>query len=434
MQRDQRVRDNAALNFAAARARANAADFTVVFSLVPGFPGANLRHYDFMIRGLREVERDLRRLGIPFVLLEGGASDTLPAFVRDRGVGMLVTDFNPIRAVLEWKRKLRERLEIPFFEVDAHNVVPAWIFGKKREFAARTLRPKIRAALPRFLEEDAFPDVPPQPLPPPVDWDGVRSRLRVDASVLPTERFVPGESAAHATLAEFLDRKISDYDRLRNEPDSDGQSNLSPYLHFGQISAKRCVLETLRRENASAYAPDAALSPGAEAFLEELVVRRELAENFCLTTERYDSFDAFPAWAKATLDAHRGDPRIYRYDRTQFENARTHDPIWNAAQREMAVSGKMHGYLRMYWAKKILEWSASPEEALETAILLNDRYSLDGRDPNGYAGIAWSIGGLHDRPWFDRPIFGTVRYMAESGVRKRGDIDAYVAKWGGMRG
>jgi deoxyribodipyrimidine photo-lyase len=163
-----------------------------------------------------------------------------------------------------------------------------------------------------------------------------------------------------------------------------------------------------------------------ESFLEELIVRRELSDNFCSHTPDYDSFSCFPSWARETLDRHRHDPRQYLYGPEQFEGAATHDPLWNAAQSEMVRTGKMHGYLRMYWAKKILEWSASPEEALETAILLNDRYELDGRDPNGYAGIAWSIGGVHDRPWPERPVYGKIRSMTFQGCRKKFDVDAYV--------
>ena len=167
----------------------------------------------------------------------------------------------------------------------------------------------------------------------------------------------------------------------------------------------------------------------ASAFLEELIVRRELSDNFCFYNKNYDTVEGFPEWARKALDKERTTKREYLYTKEEFEQAKTHDELWNAAQMEMLVTSKMHGYMRMYWAKKILEWTESPEEALEVAIYLNDKYSLDGRDPNGYAGIAWSIGGVHDRSWFSRPVYGTVRYMARSGCDKRFDTKAYIAKW-----
>jgi deoxyribodipyrimidine photo-lyase len=194
-------------------------------------------------------------------------------------------------------------------------------------------------------------------------------------------------------------------------------SHLSPYLHFGQLSAQRVALE------AQGYDADI---PAQEAFLEQLVVRRELSDNFCFYEPAYDRFEGLPAWARETLDRHRTDPRPYLYGLEEFEEARTHDPLWNAAQSQMVKTGYMHGYMRMYWAKKILEWTESPEEALRVAIYLNDRYELDGRDPNGYTGIAWCIGGLHDRAWGERPVFGKVRYMSAGGARRKFDAAAYI--------
>ncbi len=197
------------------------------------------------------------------------------------------------------------------------------------------------------------------------------------------------------------------------------QSRLSPYLHFGQLSAQRVALEV--------QAFDADI-PAQEAFLEQLVVRRELSDNFCFHEPAYDRCEGFPAWALKTLEAHRRDPRPYLYALDEFEEARTHDPLWNAAQSQMVASGRMHGYLRMYWAKKILEWTESPEKAMRVAVYLNDRYQLDGRDPNGYAGIAWCIGGVHDRAWGERPVFGKVRYMSAGGARRKFDVAAYLEK------
>lgn len=229
----------------------------------------------------------------------------------------------------------------------------------------------------------------------------------------------PGESAGARTLGLFIKNRLSSYADDRNDPLEEGQSDLSPYLHFGQVSAQKVALGVRR------HAWD---TPSGQTFLEELIVRRELSDNYCLYNPRYDSFEGFPAWAQKGLNAHRQDKRPFLYKRTEFENAATHDPLWNAAQTEMVKRGKMHGYLRMYWAKKILEWSATPEEAQSTAIHLNDRYELDGRDPNGYAGIAWSVGGVHDRPWFNRPVIGPIRWMTANGCKSKFDTEGYIRR------
>ena len=230
----------------------------------------------------------------------------------------------------------------------------------------------------------------------------------------------PGAQAAKLRLQSFLQDGLDDYGVNSNDPTLDRQSQLSPYLHFGQLSAQRTALEVLRRGGPA---------PQTEAFLEELIVRRELADNFCYYNPDYDNPAGFPAWAQQTLAEHLDDVRPYRYTAAEFEQAITHDPIWNAAQRQMVKTGKMHGYMRMYWAKKILEWSANPRQAMETAIYLNDRYELDGRDPNGYAGIAWSIGGVHDRAWGERQIFGKIRFMNDKGLKRKFAIDRYCERY-----
>ena len=237
--------------------------------------------------------------------------------------------------------------------------------------------------------------------PPPVTW------------------LKPGSNAALRRLDYFLEHTLSGYAWRRNDPNQPGQSQLSPYLHFGQLSPQRVAWEVRRLFPSG--------SPDSDAFLEELIVRRELADNYCFYTPDYDQTTAFPSWAQATLKEHLSDPRPASYLFAQLETAATADPLWNAAQNELVQTGKMHGYLRMYWAKKILEWSSQPQEALEAAVLLNDRYSLDGRDPNGYAGIAWSIGGVHDRPWPSRPVFGKVRSMTFGGAKKKFDTAKYIA-------
>ena len=313
-----------------------------------------------------------------------------------------------------------ESISVPFYEVDAHNIVPCWIASPKQEYGAYTFRPKLNALLPEFLSD--FPNLRQHPYKwnnaiSSIDWSSIKDTIDVNESASGLAFIKSGENEADKALRYFINQKLNDYDSQRNDPTKDCQSNLSPYLHFGQISAQRIALEI--QKNGSER-------ESSEAFLEELIIRRELSDNFCYYNSLYDSFDGFPKWAKDTLDQHRDDRREYLYSVSQFENAQTHDELWNAAQLEMVKSGKMHGYMRMYWAKKILEWTKSPEEAIKIAIYLNDRYELDGRDPNGYTGIAWSIGGVHDRAWSERAVFGKVRYMSYNGCKSKFNINRYI--------
>ncbi len=422
MSRDQRMRDNWALLFAQELALERKQPMAVVFCLVPKFLEATIRHYDFMLEGLEEVEKELTKRNIPFFLLPGLPKKEIPAFVKKSGVGAVVSDFEPLKIKRAWKKDVGERMDIPLYEVDARNVVPCWIASPKREYGAYTLRPKIRRALPEYLKD--FPRLKKHPISwkrktGKTRWDEVRRTLKVDHRVSKVNWIQPGEKAAQRTLRNFVEEKLSRYDEIRNDPTLDGTSNLSPYLHFGQLSAQRValkVLESGRRQGSKA------------AFLEELIVRRELSDNFCLYDPNYDNFEGFPDWAKKTLNDHRKDRRPYLYSLEDFENAKTHDELWNAAQRQMAKTGKMHGYMRMYWGKKLLEWTETPEAAMEIAIYLNDRYELDGRETNGYTGIAWCIGGVHDRAWPERPVFGKIRFMSYNGCKSKFDVQAYIQK------
>jgi len=424
MQRDQRATDNWALLHAQELALARRVPLGVAFCLAPRFLGAGGRQYRFMLAGLREVEGELRRRDISFFLLTGDPGRRVPRFVEEAGVGLLVTDFLPLRIVRRWQADVARRVGVPFLQVDAHNIVPCWEASPKLEFAARTIRPKLLARLSAFLVD--FPRLRRHPHPWPgrvtvPDWDAAARTLRPARGVAATAIVPPGARAAARGLRDFVRRRLPRYAVARNDPNQDASSGLSPYLHFGQLAPQRVALAVRRAD-----APRAARA----AFLEELIVRRELSDNFCHFQPHYDEVVGFPAWAQRTLAEHGDDPRPYRYRAAQLERGRTHDPLWNAAQREMVETGRMHGYLRMYWAKKILEWTAHPEEALAIAIHLNDKYQLDGRDPNGYAGIAWSIGGVHDRPWVTRPVFGKIRYMNAAGCRRKFDVAAYIARFG----
>lgn len=423
MSRDQRAEDNWALLFAQEMALDARAPLGVVFALDPSFPGGTRRSFGFLLRGLSETARTLREKGIPFFLLEGDPPKALAAFAAKISPGAVFCDFDPLRVKRSWKMRAAENLPCPLFEVDAHNVVPCWAASEKAEVAAYTLRPKISRHLPLFLTD--FPALERHPVP----WEGEteeagfeQALLRAAPSAVVAEvgDAVPGPEAGKALLREFVEHRLATYATDRNNPNKNGVSGLSPYLHFGQLSPQRVALEAAR-------APVSEES--RKAFLEELIVRRELADNFCLHNDAYDSLDGFPGWARQTLQRHRTDPREALYTAGQMENAETGDPLWNAAQVQMATTGRMHGYLRMYWGKRILAWSVSAEEALAVAITLNDRYELDGRDPNGYAGAAWCIGGVHDRPWPERPVFGSIRTMTASGCRRKFDVEAFVRRY-----
>ncbi len=456
--RDQRVGDNWALLYAQELALASKQPLMAVFCLVPEFLGATLRQYRFMLKGLVEMAKGLQELNIGFVSLTGQPEQEVARFCLEQKAGALVSDFSPLRLNRAWKSDLAARLNNAFYEVDAHNIVPCRFASAKQEYAAYTFRPKVKKLLPDFLTDfpslikhpypatvsghesgtgqgfalrlDSMlgPGSRPQPGGPgsarvkggePFDRLALENSLSVDRTIEEVTAFIPGEKAGKEAMQGFILNRLSAYPDDRNDPTRDGQSNLSPYLHFGQLSAQRLAL---------AVSKSGGPQPAVDAFLEELIVRKELSDNFCFYNDKYDQVEGFPRWARESLDAHRDDKREFLYPLEIFDGAATHDELWNAAQNEMKQNGKMHGYMRMYWAKKILEWTESPEQAMQIAVYLNDRYSLDGRDPNGYSGIAWSIGGVHDRAWFDRPIFGKVRYMSYKGSKAKFNIEKYIEK------
>lgn len=417
MSRDQRVRDNWALIKAVQLAESRQSPAAVVFCLMPDYPNARSEHFRFMLEGLCDVDHELEDLRIPFFMLSGDPVEEMTEFIRQTGAGAVVTDFSPLKFSRKMKNDLAEQIDIPLIEVDAHNIVPCRMASHKQEFAARTIRPKINGLLDQFLVE--FPDVKRQKF----DWKGPIAHIRWDGIIGSYSSggypFEPGIKAADASLREFIVKRLDGYSVNRNDPTLDGQSGLSPYLHFGSLSAQRAALDV--RE---AFRADEDIN----SFLEELIVRRELSENYCFYNPGYDSIEGAHDWAKKTIAEHADDSREYIYGTDEFETAKTHDPLWNAAQKEMVKTGKMHGYMRMYWAKKILEWTPDAQTAFDTALYLNDRYSLDGRDPNGYTGVAWSVCGVHDRAWQKRPVFGKIRYMNYNGCKSKFKVDKYIEK------
>ena len=424
MQQSQRAEHNPALDIAIQEANRLHLPVIVGFGLTDAYPEANLRHYRFMLEGLVDVQARLVKMGIQLVVRVGPPDRV--ALELGQQAALMVCDAGYTRHQRQWRRTVAKEAPCFVVQVEGDVVVPVGVASAKAEYAARTFRPRVKKHIHDFLRLPR----PVKPQKPSLgikihgldlnDIDTVLSKLDLDRSVGPvTGLFKGGTTEANRRLKNFLGQHLDQYDANRNQPQTDDISHMSPYLHFGQISPVRLALAV--RDATSGQASD------RDGYLEELIVRRELAVNFVYYEKDYDRYACLPAWAQKTLAEHTGDPREYEYSQDVLEAGQTHDPYWNAAMREMKHTGFMHNYMRMYWGKKILEWSGSPEKAFVTTLSINNKYFLDGRDPNSYAGVAW-VFGKHDRAWFERPIFGKVRYMAASGLERKCDINAYVEK------
>ncbi|MFA9479657.1 deoxyribodipyrimidine photo-lyase [Phycisphaerales bacterium AB-hyl4] len=425
MQQAQRTVCNHALEYAAQQANALGLPVVVGFGLTDGYPEANARHYRFMLEGLQQVAGTLERRGIAFVLRKGDPADVAIELGHD--AAMIVCDRGYLRVQKQWRDRVADEAGRRVVQVESDVVVPVEVASDKAEYAARTIRPRLRRQLEKYLVK-----LEPTPVKRDAlglkldgvslgDLDGLLDSLDVDRSVPPvSQHFQGGEAAARARLGAFLDERFGDYAAHRNRPETNDVSHMSKYLHFGQISPVQLALRVLERG-------EEARDENVASFIEELIVRRELAMNFVNYTPGYDSYACLPRWAQQTLKKHRGDEREHVYTRKQLEAGATHDAYWNAAMKEMRETGYMHNYMRMYWGKKILQWSNTPEHAYRVALALNNRWFLDGRDANSFANVAW-VFGLHDRPWAERPVFGTVRYMAATGLERKCDIQGYVRK------
>jgi len=435
MSREVRVDDNWALLYAQQLAIENKKALVVIFNLVPKFLEAAIRGFDWILQSAKEVETKLMNYNIPMKLLIGLPANTIPLFCQEYNVSAMIADHNPLRVTRQWKIDVSKKLKtmsIPLFQVDAHNVVPVWVTSPKLEYAARTIRPKIHQQLSHYLTE--FPAVikqEPPNLPQSLrdinnnrnDWQKAYDSLEVDRTITLPSLFKPGEQAGKEMLSSFLNHRIIHYDEHRNDPNKKALSDLSPYFHFGNLAPQRAILEA--KKHSRRY------SKSVEVFVEEALVRRELSDNYCYYNNNYDNLRGAPDWAQKTLNDHRNDHRDFLYTLGELEAGVTHDDLWNAAQLQMVRDGKMHGYIRMYWAKKILEWTESPEQALEFSIYLNDRFSIDGRDSNGYVGCGWAICGIHDQGWAERNIFGKIRYMNYEGCKRKFDVNGYVRQFPG---
>jgi len=423
MQQSQRAEHNPALEHAARRANQHGKPLLVGFGLMDDYPEANARHYRFMLEGLAEVASALERRGIHFTLRRG-APDAV-AIELARKALLVVCDRGYLRHQKTWRRAVADEAGCRVEQVEADAVVPVDTASDKREHAARTLRPKLHRHLEEYLTDLDTTAVEHKATRLSIrgedlsDLDALLDRLKVDRSVAPVDQFRGGTGEAKRIFRRFLDRRFSSYQANRNQPQTDDVSHMSKYLHFGQISPVWLALQV-----ANAVPK---FNENRDAFIEELVVRRELAINFCEFEPDYDSYSCLPQWAQTTLAEHRDDTRPHHYTRAQLEAADTHDPYWNAAMRQMVHTGYMHNYMRMYWGKKILEWTNTPEYAFRVSLELNNKYLLDGRDPNSFAGVAW-IFGNHDRGWTEREVFGKVRYMNAAGLERKCDIRGYVEK------
>ncbi len=420
MQRAQRAEYNHALEYAVEKA--NEADKTLVvfFGITDEFEDANLRHYRFMLEGLKETKEELEDKGITLVIRHEHPREGVKKLAYE--ASLLIVDKAYLDFLREWRESVAEEVDIPLIEVETDVVVPVEEASTKEEYAARTIRPKINDVLSDYMKKVQERKLEKTSLEydfDTFDIDDIEealSKLDVDESVEPVESFKGGTSEAKNPLEEFLEHKLRGYADHSNDPTKDYLSHMSPYLHFGQISPLYVALKVKEKGG-----------PGVDEYLEQLIVRRELAYNFVYYNEDHRSLKCLPEWAQKTLEEHEEDEREYIYPREEFEKAETHDEYWNAAQEEMLKTGKMHNYMRMYWGKKILEWSETPEEAYETALYLNNKYELDGRDPNGYAGVAWCFG-KHDQGWKEREGYGKVRYMNSNGLERKFDIGKYVEK------
>ncbi|PSR00004.1 MAG: deoxyribodipyrimidine photolyase [Bacteroidetes bacterium SW_11_64_17] len=398
MQQSQRAQHNPALERALRHANEQGLPLLVVFGLMDDYPEANLRHYTFMLEGLRDTQQRLAKRGLRMVVAHGRPGDVALDYADD--AALLVTDRGYLRHQKQWRARVAERAPCRVEQVEGDVVVPVETVTDKAEYAARTIRPKIHEHLERCLN---LPDRAPVEHPSRSlgvddglsldDIGAVTDRLDLDRSVAPVSNLYPGgASEAEQILDRFLGEHLDGYDGNRKVRSADG--------------------------------PDSDI----ESYIEELVVRRELAMNHVhFRPDTYDAYECLPEWARESLAEHADDEREHVYSRDQLEQSETHDPYWNAAMKEMRETGYMHNYMRMYWGKKVLEWSPDPQTAFERTLHLNNTYFLDGRDPNSFANVAW-IFGLHDRGWKERPVYGKVRYMSQGGLERKADPDAYVEK------
>ncbi|KAA5542627.1 deoxyribodipyrimidine photolyase [Roseiconus nitratireducens] len=419
MQHSQRAEFNHALEFAIQRANDNGQRLLVAFGLTENYPDANLRHYHFMLQGLRETAAALSRRKIAFCLRLGNPDEV--AVELSKRAGEVICDRGYLRHHRRWRETLAKHAPCRVWQVETDAIVPVEKASDKREYAARTIRSKLQDAADEYLV-----DLTPTSLDKdssalsvsgedPSSFERLLDRMQIDQSVKPVAEWSGGTAQARSRLQSFIDEKICEYGDRTAVVDSNA-SLLSPYLHLGQISPVKVALEV----NSWKGPRDA-----KDEFIEELLVRRELAINFVYYEKDYDSLKCLPDWAAETLQQHEADERPHHFTARELEQAKTEDVAWNACMTEMRCRGYLHNHLRMYWGKKIIEWTNTTDHAYRTALELNNKYFYDGRDANSYANVLWLFG-LHDRAHQERDVFGKVRYMSAGGLDRKIDVDAYV--------
>lgn len=422
MHASQRVRYNHSLTYSCGLANRLNLPLLVFFGFTADYPEVNRRNMMFMLEGLSETSRELEKRNIKMIIwmihpYEGAVnlSDVAAA---------IVTDFGYLKTQEEWIFRFAREVKKKLIAVESNVIVPVRSASSKEEYSAASFRPKMMKMINLYLNRVSDVMVKNSSLDFRVRGidlsspESVINEIKKDSCLISSDCVKGGTSNAVRLLNSFIRRKLDGYSKKRNDPSLDCSSYMSPYLHFGQISpvfiAQRILVTS---------------SPGRDDYLEELIIRRELSFNFVYYNKDYDSTASLPSWALESLLKHESDPREYLYSRIELERADTHDVYWNAAQNELVTTGKIHNYMRMYWGKKIIQWTEGPDTAFEYMIYLNNKYSLDGNDPNSYAGIAWCLG-KHDRPWKEIPIFGKVRYMNDKGLERKFVMDGYLKKYG----
>ena len=375
-EREIRVKDNFALQFALQKSE----ELNLPLKII--HPKINYNYQqkqEFIDNQIEQVKTLFRNIGLDFEIIE----KTPHEIIKNMNPAILIIDFNPIL-----KRDYLKNADFKIYEIDGHNIIPARFVSSKQEYSAATLRTKIYHNIYPFLTE--FMNL---------------TSDKIEADLV---------------LEDFIKNKLQYYSENKNNLSEDMTSGLSKYLNLGFISSQRIALEVIR---------SGVKDINKEAFLEELIIRKELADNFCLYSESFKDFSSIPNWAKMSLNNHKYDIRPYTYSIEILEKANTHDKLWNATQTQLIKEGTIHGYLRMYWAKKILEWMSTADEALKTAIYLNDKYAYDAPSANGYVGILWAIGGLHDRAFADYPETGKIRRMNYDSLKRKSDLSNYIKKY-----
>jgi deoxyribodipyrimidine photo-lyase len=427
MQMFKRVENNHALIYAIRKANELKLPLVVYEGLKYYYPWASDRIHTFILEGVEEKKQAFEKLGIRYVfyLQKDKSSPTQTVAKLAKDAALIATDDFPCFIIPQHNERISSKAQVHVFAVDSNGVIPMSKFDKE-EYGAYTIRPKIKKLLDNYLKPLADEKVEIKSVGLNVDCPETAvtsetisklvSECDIDHSVKPSEHYHGGTANGRKRLKKFVSEILPDYETARNKPNLDGSSRLSSYLHFGFLSPLEIALAVQ-----DADAPQAS----KDAYLEELIVRRELSYNFTSHKAKYDSLESLPAWVHKTMREHAGDERQYIYSLEQLETFETHDELWNAAQREMVVTGEMHNYVRMLWGKNVIAWSRSYEEAFETLVHLNNKYCLDGRNPNSYAGILWCFG-KHDRPWMERPVFGMMRYMTSGSTGKKFDSKKYI--------